>query len=536
LHNHLYQAFHDGAGCNTIQGWAWDANSPNSTVSVDIYDGTEFIASTTANMYREDLLNALGSPNHGFSYPTPASLKDGAFHAVNVKFSGTTSPLSNTGRTVVCAAGPNLSGKLDGAGCNAIEGWVWDSNDFSGTVNVDIYNGATLIGTVAATLYRQDLADTLGSPYHGFIFHTPASLKDGQSHVITVKYGGTSTPLPANANPFTFVCSSHTTIYQGSLDVADCSTISGYAWERLTSSTGALSGGAEYDPSHSSVGMNDPGPSGDGTDPGLMYPRNGDPTDLSGDCMIDGGVAPCSSAMSQVNGGAGVATDPYETPSTKWDPQANNGQGGYQEFHTFADGYVGYGPIGARYMGNGRFRSAPVLKRSARSRQSRNPNDVSGGPAWRNQIAWVFFGTLSRECLGALRTAYHANNAAVLRAAQGYAYVKAAATAHGIPAAILTAIGVRETAFRNMQEIGVGHGQGIFQIDDRYHTGAGSVGYDPSAAANYAAGSVADRFTHYTDQGYGGDIAMAAAIHDYNSSAKWTPAASPAEGKISIER
>jgi YD repeat-containing protein len=88
--------------------------------------------------------------------------------------------------------------------------------------------------------------------------------------------------------------------------------------ERLSASTGALSGGAEYDPSHSSVGMNDPGPSGDGTDPGLMYPRNGDPTDLSGGCLIDGAVAPCSVAMSQVNVGAGVATDPYEdkTPGT----------------------------------------------------------------------------------------------------------------------------------------------------------------------------------------------------------------------------
>gem|GEM_PF-5325913 len=70
-----------------------------------------------------------------------------------------------------------------------------------------------------------------------------------------------------------------------------------------------MSGDAEYDPSHSSVGENDPGPSGDGTDPGLMYPRNGDPTDFSGGCMIDGGVGPCSVAMSQVNVGAGVATD-----------------------------------------------------------------------------------------------------------------------------------------------------------------------------------------------------------------------------------
>ena len=129
--------------------------------------------------------------------------------------------------------------------------------------------------------------------------------------------------------------------------------------ERLSSSTGALSGGAEYDPSHSSVGLEDPGPSpgGDGTDPGLMYPRNGDPTDFSGGCMIDGGVAPCSVAMSQVNVGAGVATDPYETPSTRWNPQANNGQGRYEVFHVLADGFVGYMPVNATYVSNGYWRS-----------------------------------------------------------------------------------------------------------------------------------------------------------------------------------
>jgi hypothetical protein len=203
-----YQGFHDGAGCNTISGWAWDANNPSTTVSVDIYDGTEFIASTSANMYREDLLNALGSPNHGFSYPTAAALKDGAFHTVNVKFSGTGMLLSNTGRTVVCTAGPNLIGRHDGQGCNAIEGWAWDSNDFTGTVNVDIYDAATLIGTVAATQYRQDLADVFGSPYHGFIFHTPSSLKDGQPHAITVKYGGTNIALPNS--PIAFGCSGST--------------------------------------------------------------------------------------------------------------------------------------------------------------------------------------------------------------------------------------------------------------------------------------------------------------------------------------
>ena len=123
--------------------------------------------------------------------------------------------------------------------------------------------------------------------------------------------------------------------------------------ERLSSSTGALSGGAEYDPSHSSVGMNDPGPSGDGTDPGLMYPRNGDPTDLSGGCMIDFGVAPCSVAMNVVNGGAGVVTDPYEKSSTKWNPEANGGAGEFQIFHVFADGTFGYAPLNAVFGSNG---------------------------------------------------------------------------------------------------------------------------------------------------------------------------------------
>src|SRR4029077_2898744 len=47
------QCCHDAAGCNTISGCAWDANNPNGTVSVDIYDGNTLISTTAANMYRE---------------------------------------------------------------------------------------------------------------------------------------------------------------------------------------------------------------------------------------------------------------------------------------------------------------------------------------------------------------------------------------------------------------------------------------------------------------------------------------------------
>lgn len=226
-----YQGSHDGAGCNTISGWAWDANNPGGTVSVDIYDGNMFIGTTTANMYREDLLNVLGSPYHGFSFPTPASLKNGAPHSVNIKFAGTNILLPNSPKPIDCGLSPNFEGSHDGVGCNSISGWAWDSNDRDSIVNVDIYDGTTLIGTIAATQYRQDLADAYGSPYHGFTFPMPASLKDGQQHTITVKFGGTNTNLTWNT-PKTFSCSSSSSSnLQGSHFAGNCTTISGYAWD-----------------------------------------------------------------------------------------------------------------------------------------------------------------------------------------------------------------------------------------------------------------------------------------------------------------
>jgi hypothetical protein len=225
-----YQGFHDGAGCNAITGWAWDANNTNSTVNVDIYDGTTLIGTAPANLYREDLLNALGSPNHGFSFLTPAALKNGALHTINVKFSGTNTLLTNSPKTVQCSLPPNYQGRHDGQGCNTIEGWAWDSNDPTSVVNVDIYDGTTMIGTIAAQQYRQDLAAAFGSPYHGWIFHTPASLRDGQPHTITVKFGGTNTNLTLDT-PRTTSCTSSTPNLQGTHDIANCNTISGYAWD-----------------------------------------------------------------------------------------------------------------------------------------------------------------------------------------------------------------------------------------------------------------------------------------------------------------
>jgi hypothetical protein len=228
----VYQGNHDVADCQMIAGWAWDRNQPNAAINVDIYDGTALIATVSANQFRQDLVNAgMGNGIHGFGFTTPASLKNGQSHSIRVRFAGTTTDLSNSPKTISCgSATPIYGGFHDSADCQAITGWAWDKNQPNAAINVDIYDGATLIASVSANQFRQDLVNAgLGNGIHGFGFTTPASLKNGQSHSIRVRFAGTTTDL--SNSPKTISCGSATAIYGGFHDSADCQAITGWAWD-----------------------------------------------------------------------------------------------------------------------------------------------------------------------------------------------------------------------------------------------------------------------------------------------------------------
>jgi hypothetical protein len=113
-----FGGYQDGADCNTISGWAWDANQPNTAINVDIYDGNTLILTVAANQFRQDLLNAgLGNGYHGFSVSTPASLKNGLAHNVHTKVAGTSIELGNSPRSITCGSYANyVSYTYDAAG------------------------------------------------------------------------------------------------------------------------------------------------------------------------------------------------------------------------------------------------------------------------------------------------------------------------------------------------------------------------------------------------------------------------------------
>jgi hypothetical protein len=84
-----------------IAGWAWDKNQPDNAILVDIYDDDKKLTTVLADRFREDLVEAgIGNAKHCFSYPTPASLKDGKVHTIRVKTSRANKELSGCPKTI----------------------------------------------------------------------------------------------------------------------------------------------------------------------------------------------------------------------------------------------------------------------------------------------------------------------------------------------------------------------------------------------------------------------------------------------------
>ncbi|HEV7514882.1 MAG TPA: DUF4082 domain-containing protein, partial [Thermoanaerobaculia bacterium] len=96
---------------------------------------------------------------------------------------------------------PAYQGYHDGQDCRTAWGWAWDQVVRDATrINVDVYDGATLLGSTPANLYRGDLqAAGIGDGQHAFNFNLPPSILDRAAHSIQVRFAGTNTALAASS-------------------------------------------------------------------------------------------------------------------------------------------------------------------------------------------------------------------------------------------------------------------------------------------------------------------------------------------------
>ncbi len=75
----------DVSDCNSLEGWAYDADVPNNMIDIHIYvDGNYYTMMQTTN-YRPDVNSAFGiSGNHGFIWTVPNALKNGQVHTIDI--------------------------------------------------------------------------------------------------------------------------------------------------------------------------------------------------------------------------------------------------------------------------------------------------------------------------------------------------------------------------------------------------------------------------------------------------------------------
>ncbi|GAB3925440.1 putative Ig domain-containing protein [Larkinella terrae] len=102
-------------------------------------------------------------------------------------------PGSATATITAAPVSGSFDGYIYGADCGSFRGWAWDRNKGNTVVSVDILDGASVIATIPAGDFRQDLLNAgKGNGKHAFTFAIPDALKDNLPHTLKARVTGSS--------------------------------------------------------------------------------------------------------------------------------------------------------------------------------------------------------------------------------------------------------------------------------------------------------------------------------------------------------
>ncbi|MCE6992744.1 T9SS type A sorting domain-containing protein, partial [Dyadobacter sp. CY323] len=136
--------------------------------------------------------------------------------------------LLDSPKNVICTVN-DYAGRFTGVDCNYIQGWAWDKNFPNAAVTVEVYEGSIVYATAVANIYLEDLKNSgTGTGNYGFKIATPASLRDGKAHQLSMRVKGASSVLSTSSQNIT--CAANE--YAGRLKGADCDYIQGWAWDK----------------------------------------------------------------------------------------------------------------------------------------------------------------------------------------------------------------------------------------------------------------------------------------------------------------
>lgn len=155
-----------------------------------------------------------GSANSTLTLSASSSAAPGTYTVVVTGTSGSLTHSTNLSLTVNSTVQPNYVGYVDHLGCDTIAGWAADRNRLNTSINVEIYDGTTLIQTVLANVSRPDVGSALGdNGLHGYNITTLSHFIDGQAHQVHVKFETSAMEL--TNSPASLTCPAGTGPIQG---------------------------------------------------------------------------------------------------------------------------------------------------------------------------------------------------------------------------------------------------------------------------------------------------------------------------------
>lgn len=178
----LIEGYLDSVRGGLATGWAWNRNTPDMHLRIELWVDDVKVAEGTADRLRTDLQSAgIGYGDHAFAIELPIEYRDGRAYTVHVKNSLTGAELSPGG--IAYQANMTLRAQIIGIEGAALVGWLAREAPAVLNSQLSVWEGLEQIA--------QGLADRPSDIPFGAAFHIslPATLFDGYEHHLVVKDG-----------------------------------------------------------------------------------------------------------------------------------------------------------------------------------------------------------------------------------------------------------------------------------------------------------------------------------------------------------
>ncbi|MBT9292495.1 glycosyltransferase family protein [Prosthecodimorpha staleyi] len=178
-----------------IRGWAFDSTMADAVVTVELWDGKRFVASTETNVTRNDVNAKYGIfGNHGFSLPVPQALFDGLGHWLTLKVAGEalTFPShrrlpTNLGRNLLQGKSDRFAGRVEHVDCETVEGWAVNLQAPFRPIRISLLVDGVSVAIVTANQFQKRLQTVTESGFHAFSFRWPTHLMNGTWRIIEAR-------------------------------------------------------------------------------------------------------------------------------------------------------------------------------------------------------------------------------------------------------------------------------------------------------------------------------------------------------------